>query len=626
MPVTIASNIASLGAQRQLGKVTESLGNTFERLSSGMRINKASDDAAGLAIATSLRNDTRVFTQAIRNVSDGISLTSIAAGALEQLRDIATRQIELAASAANGTFSFQQRRSLDREADALSKEWNRIVQSTTFNGVRVLDLSNPTTTIQAGYGSEASLGVSVGAELARTVGVGTFNTANVSGININVGGTLLADFNSDGNLDLVATHRGTSSVNVALGTGSGTFTSVTTLVAGASNNGSFNEIVATDFNSDGIVDLAITSATTNTIQIYRGNNNGTFRAALTVSSFGLTGGYSLKGGDLNQDGKEDLVVGNGTSGIQALYGNGDGTFSLGFSFASTSIGHVETLDINNDGRLDIVSSGNFADSFHVFMNQGSGSFSTAVVTLSINTHFTRISKGDFNGDGNDDLAMANYEGAQDNVVMFVSNGDGTFRAPVSIQTGTTSYDVKVDDFNNDGYDDVLANTITSGQQIVFSNGDGTFRAAVTVAASGGGYSTATGDLNGDGLKDFVLGFNPGVSVFLSTSTTKSTLTQKFDLFSQATARESLTLVTSALQRVGSELGRIGASQARLGVALNNLAQSREAYSGAISRIMDVDIGEATSSMIQKTILQKTGAAVLAQANIQPQIALQLLRS
>jgi flagellin-like hook-associated protein FlgL len=626
VPVTIASNIASLGAQRQLGKVTESLGNTFERLSSGMRINKASDDAAGLAIATSLRNDTRVFTQAIRNVSDGISLTSIAAGALEQLRDIATRQIELAASAANGTFSFQQRRSLDREADALSKEWNRIVQSTTFNGVRVLDLSNPTTTIQAGYGSEASLGVSVGAELARTVGVGTFNTANVSGININVGGTLLADFNSDGNLDLVATHRGTSSVNVALGTGSGTFTSVTTLVAGASNNGSFNEIVATDFNSDGIVDLAITSATTNTIQIYRGNNNGTFRAALTVSSFGLTGGYSLKGGDLNQDGKEDLVVGNGTSGIQALYGNGDGTFSLGFSFASTSIGHVETLDINNDGRLDIVSSGNFADSFHVFMNQGSGSFSTAVVTLSINTHFTRISKGDFNGDGNDDLAMANYEGAQDNVVMFVSNGDGTFRAPVSIQTGTTSYDVKVDDFNNDGYDDVLANTITSGQQIVFSNGDGTFRAAVTVAASGGGYSTATGDLNGDGLKDFVLGFNPGVSVFLSTSTTKSTLTQKFDLFSQATARESLTLVTSALQRVGSELGRIGASQARLGVALNNLAQSREAYSGAISRIMDVDIGEATSSMIQKTILQKTGAAVLAQANIQPQIALQLLRS
>jgi flagellin-like hook-associated protein FlgL len=626
MPITVGSNIASLGALRQLGKSSENVSNAFNMLSSGMRITKASDDAAGLAIATNLRNDTRVFTQAIRNVSDGISLVTIASGALEQLRDIATRQIELAATAANGTFSFQQRRSLDREADALSKEWNRIVQSTTFNGVRILDLSNPTTSIQAGYGSEAALAVPVGAELSRTVGVGTFNTSNVSGININVGGTLLADFNSDGNLDLVATHRGTSSVNVALGTGTGSFTSVTTLVAGATNNGSFNEIVAADYNSDGIIDLAITSSTTNTIQIYRGNNNGTFRAAMTVSSFGLLGGYSLKGGDLNQDGKEDLVVGNGASGIQTLYGNGDGTFATGFSYASTSIGHVETLDINNDGRMDIVSSGNFADSFHVFMNQGSGTFSTAVVTLSINTYFTRISKGDFNGDGNDDLAMANYEGAQDNVVMFVSNGDGTFKAPVSIQTGTTSYDAKVDDFNNDGYDDVLANTITSGQQIIFSNGDGTFKAAVTVTSSGGGYSVATGDLNGDGLKDFVLGYNPGVTTYLSTSSTKSTLTQKFDLFSQATARESLTLVTSALQRVSSELGRIGASQARLGVALNNLSVAREAYSSALSRIMDVDIAEATSVLTQKSIAQKTGMAILAQANIQPQIALKLLQS
>ena len=89
MPITIGSNIASLGAQRQLGKVNESLSSTFEKLSSGLRINKASDDAAGLAIASSLQTNVRVFTHAVRNVNDGVSALNIAEGSLTQLSNIA---------------------------------------------------------------------------------------------------------------------------------------------------------------------------------------------------------------------------------------------------------------------------------------------------------------------------------------------------------------------------------------------------------------------------------------------------------------------------------------------------------------------------------------------------------
>ena len=107
--ITINSNIAALNAQRRLGQSTQSLRDTFSRLSSGLRINKASDDAAGLAIAESLKVDERVFNQAIQNANDGISALSIAEGSLDALQNITTRQLELAEQAANGVNSLEQR-------------------------------------------------------------------------------------------------------------------------------------------------------------------------------------------------------------------------------------------------------------------------------------------------------------------------------------------------------------------------------------------------------------------------------------------------------------------------------------------------------------------------------------
>ena len=103
--ITINSNIASLQTQRQLGKNTSALRQVFERLSSGLRINHASDDAAGLAIASDLSTQSRVYAQAARNVNDGISGLQIASSALESLTQITIRQKELATQAANGTLS-----------------------------------------------------------------------------------------------------------------------------------------------------------------------------------------------------------------------------------------------------------------------------------------------------------------------------------------------------------------------------------------------------------------------------------------------------------------------------------------------------------------------------------------
>ena len=116
MSIKIGSNIASIQAQRRLADATDSLSNIFARLSSGQRINKASDDAAGLAIADDLHVKTRVYTQAIRNGNDGISLLNISDSANENVAGIITRIRELAEQSANGTYSNKQRDAIDNEA------------------------------------------------------------------------------------------------------------------------------------------------------------------------------------------------------------------------------------------------------------------------------------------------------------------------------------------------------------------------------------------------------------------------------------------------------------------------------------------------------------------------------
>src|SRR6185312_10185234 len=150
--IRLGTNVDSLASQSELNSATSALTQSYKRLSSGLRINQASDDAAGLAIVSQLNSTTRVFTQAVRNVNDGVSAANIAEGALNALKQISERQLELAEEAANGTYSIKQRGALNTEANALVDEYNRIVSTTTFNGMNLFDPSLGSVTIQAGYG------------------------------------------------------------------------------------------------------------------------------------------------------------------------------------------------------------------------------------------------------------------------------------------------------------------------------------------------------------------------------------------------------------------------------------------------------------------------------------------
>ncbi|MCC6221215.1 MAG: flagellin FliC [Deltaproteobacteria bacterium] len=150
MGINIRTNVPSLNSQRNLGSTTNRLQKAYERLSSGLRITRASDDAAGLSIAEQLRADTRIASVAVRNANDGISIIAITDGAMGEIGNVLARLAELAEQSANGVFNTTQRSALALEFDMLHSEIERIANTTEFNGLQLLS-GGATISLQVGF-------------------------------------------------------------------------------------------------------------------------------------------------------------------------------------------------------------------------------------------------------------------------------------------------------------------------------------------------------------------------------------------------------------------------------------------------------------------------------------------
>ena len=159
MGLRIATNISSLTAQRHLRDTRRLLDRSLERLSSGYRINRAGDDAAGLAISEKLRAKTRGLIQAERNASDGVSLIQVAEGGLNEIQNILVRLRELGVQSASDTIGTQERKYLNDEYQSLKEELDRIANMTEFNGTMLLDGTGGTLDFQVNTGGSNLLGV-----------------------------------------------------------------------------------------------------------------------------------------------------------------------------------------------------------------------------------------------------------------------------------------------------------------------------------------------------------------------------------------------------------------------------------------------------------------------------------
>ncbi len=161
MPQTINTNIISLNAQRSLNGSQASLATSMQRLSSGLRVNSAKDDAAGMAIAERMSAQVRGMSVAVRNANDGISLAQTAEGALGKVSDSLQRMRELSVQSANATNSASDKDSLDKEFGELAKEIQRVLGGTTFNGLRLLGSNAGAQTFQVGANTSSSDSISI---------------------------------------------------------------------------------------------------------------------------------------------------------------------------------------------------------------------------------------------------------------------------------------------------------------------------------------------------------------------------------------------------------------------------------------------------------------------------------
>jgi flagellin len=210
MAVTIGSNISSLQAQRRLSISNEALNDTYLKLSSGQRINKASDDAAGLAIADSLKASIRVGQVAIRNANDGISSIAIADASLADIGNVLARLSELAEQSANGTFSVTQRSALQNEFTALASEVERIATVTEFNGVKLLS-GNTNLVLQIGFDSTSTSQVSFQGVQGTLTSLGLAQQGS-SSLTFSLNGTSLDNGASASRLALDAVNRAIGSL------------------------------------------------------------------------------------------------------------------------------------------------------------------------------------------------------------------------------------------------------------------------------------------------------------------------------------------------------------------------------------------------------------------------------
>jgi len=233
MASTINTNINSMTAQRNLGNSQSSLATSMQRLSSGLRINSAKDDAAGLAISDRMTSQIRGLNQAARNSNDAISLTQTAEGALGGIADNLQRMRELAVQAANGTNTASDRASIQNEVSQLSQEINRVAGTTQFNGQNLIDGTLTGASFQVGANANQTISVAIGSAKASDLGNNRVTTQTGTGIQSATAGAAAASSLGAATAGVLDNKNGFAAQKITIA-GNGVTKDTGTLAAGSS--------------------------------------------------------------------------------------------------------------------------------------------------------------------------------------------------------------------------------------------------------------------------------------------------------------------------------------------------------------------------------------------------------
>jgi uncharacterized protein (TIGR03437 family) len=311
-------------------------------------------------------------------------------------------------------------------------------------------------------------------------------------VGTNPASVAVGDFNGDGNLDIVTANSGDNTVTVLLGNGSGGFTAATGSPFPVGTKP--NSVAVADFNGDGNPDLVTANTGGDDVSVLLGNGSGGFTpAAGSPFAVGLFP-QSLAVGDFNGDGKPDIVTANsGDNAVRVLLGNGSGGFTGGGAFPAGSFPQsVAVIDFNADGKPDIVAANSGSHSVTVLLGNGSGGFAAATGSpFAVGTNPQSVIAADVNGDGKPDIVTANS--GDNTVTVLLGNGLGGFTAAGGspFAAGATPVSVAAADFNGDGRPDIAIANIGGSTVTVLLGAQATTNSALsTTAASTITYGTS----------------------------------------------------------------------------------------------------------------------------------------
>lgn len=676
MPQIINTNIASLNAQRNLNKSQNEQSVALQRLSSGLRINGAKDDAAGLAISNRIDAQVRGLNVANRNAGDGVSLAQTAEGALNSMTSSLQRMRELALQSSNGSNSSLERASLQEEVEQLKTEIASIAEKTNFNGTKLLDGSFQNTSFQTGANVGERIDVSISEVSADTLG--TAATSGLSSVSSDDSrGAMVAG-------DLVINGIAVGAAN-ASADGASTANQDISSIAMVSSINAVSDLsgVTATVNSTAAAGTNVTTAgvatggnfTINGIEINAGGSGDV--GSLTTDLKAVAEAINLRSGETGVTAAVDLnnpqqgVTLSAADGRNIILANGSvDTDDLGLAAAGTLVGSF-TL-VSNDGS-DITITSNTGDSLDnagLEIGTYSGSKATA---MSDTLAGAALTSGDLviNGvavgatfDAYDTASTANKDASAIAVtaaINLVSGQSGVTAVANATQvtstdvtegaggnvlingvavtfaagtTGTTSEQVGlvVDAVNaktaqtgvraqvvDDNQFELIAD---DGRNIVIDSGnnfditDDTIFGSVRLE-SGGPIEIST--------QDPTAITNSGFEVGTFGGSESGQQLKSIDVSTAAGAESAITAIDNAINQVAREQAKLGAIQNRFEATITNNSVSSENLSAANSRIRDADFAAETAALSRSQVLQQAGISVLAQANARPQQVLSLLQ-
>ena len=569
MALSVNTNITSLGVQKNLNKASDALSTSMNRLSSGLKINSAKDDAAGMQIANRLGNQVKGLNVAIANANNGVSIAQTAEGAMQESTNTLQRLRELALQAANGDKSADDRASLQQEFTAKVGELTRISSTTTFGGRNLLDGSFQNQAFQVG--ADANQTISFGmSDISATGLKGSFGEANA------IGGTTTLEASVTGNVFKAGSFGATGGAAFAAPTVATPATTAegTITIAG-------KDIAVTDKSTAETTAEAINKLTKDT---------------------GVTATLSAT--------KALILTSDTAFDVSSSYAGAGFTATATAATAATGLKADTQISIN--GTAVDLKKGNELDDVIGLINAKATVDKTGVTASSQDGRLVLTS-----ADGKP-VSLANGADATTGPGSLAKLGltTGSTQAKLTADTSVSFNGVEVKFKKGDSMDTIVSSINSASTGVTASkNADNSLKLFSTKDITIADGSAGTG-LASLGLTD---------TVKTTTANTVETTVSDLSVLTAEGAQQTIQALTGAIQQIDTQRSALGAVQNRFDSTVSNLQSISENSAAARGRVQDTDFASEAAELTKQQTLQQAATAILSQANQLPSAVMKLLQ-